>query len=106
MEDRELVCLILEDHLPNLYIDGVEYLRQLPEESREKNVAFTASGPDNNTQQPVLIDSSDSLSKTNGTNKEFHLNTNEVHVCSSLMLSPKTPLPVYVTNKPSDQNQI
>lgn len=83
MEDRELVCLMLEDHLPNLYIDGVEYLRQLPEESREKIVALIAPSSDYNTQQPVLIDSPDNLSETNGTNKDFHLNTNEVHICNS-----------------------
>ncbi|CAH8486446.1 unnamed protein product [Schistosoma turkestanicum] len=36
IEDKELVCLLLEDHLPKLYIDGVDYIGQLPDQSKEK----------------------------------------------------------------------
>uniref|UniRef100_A0A183B709 ATP synthase subunit s, mitochondrial n=1 Tax=Echinostoma caproni TaxID=27848 RepID=A0A183B709_9TREM len=58
MEDKELVCLMLEDHLPHLYIHGVEYLRQLPEESRQKIVAMISAGAEPEIAQ------SDSSSQT------------------------------------------
>lgn len=40
MEDKELVCLLLEDHLPKLFIDGVDYIEALPDESRQRIVAL------------------------------------------------------------------
>ncbi|KAH8860971.1 ATP synthase subunit s protein [Schistosoma japonicum] len=36
IEDKELVCLLLEDHLPMVYIDGVDYIGQLSSEAKEK----------------------------------------------------------------------
>ncbi|KAF6768793.1 Arginyl tRNA synthetase [Paragonimus kellicotti] len=40
MEDKELVCLLLEDHLPKLFIDGVNYLGELPRESQRSIIAL------------------------------------------------------------------
>ncbi|KAK4469590.1 hypothetical protein MN116_007127 [Schistosoma mekongi] len=36
IEDKELVCLLLEDHLPMVYIDGVDYIGQLSSEAKVK----------------------------------------------------------------------
>ncbi|KAG5451405.1 Distal membrane-arm assembly complex protein 2 [Clonorchis sinensis] len=44
MEDKELVCLLLEEHLPKLFISGVNYLGELPEEARRRVVALIGSG--------------------------------------------------------------
>ncbi|CAH8610704.1 unnamed protein product [Dicrocoelium dendriticum] len=34
MENKELACLMLEDHLPKLYVDGVDYLDALPDHAQ------------------------------------------------------------------------
>ncbi|CAH8532406.1 unnamed protein product [Schistosoma rodhaini] len=64
IEDKELVCLLLEDHLPKLYIDGVDYIGQLPDKSKEKilrlvstNEKYTqAQNEETNTDKVYLID--------------------------------------------------
>lgn len=64
IEDKELVCLLLEDHLPKLYIDGVDYIGQLPDKSKEKilrlvstNEKFTqAQNEETNTDKVYLIE--------------------------------------------------
>lgn len=40
MEDREFVCLLLEDYLPNVYIEGVDYLSNLPEDAKQRVLAL------------------------------------------------------------------
>ncbi|VDM33409.1 unnamed protein product [Hydatigera taeniaeformis] len=40
MKDRELVCLLLEDYLPKVYIEGVDYLGNLPEDARQRVLAL------------------------------------------------------------------
>lgn len=40
MENKELVCLLLEDHLPKLYIHGVDYVGRLPDDSKQKILAL------------------------------------------------------------------
>lgn len=42
MKDRELVCLLLEDYLPKVYIGGVDYLGNLPEDARQRVLALDA----------------------------------------------------------------
>ncbi|KAL5963126.1 Distal membrane-arm assembly complex protein 2 [Taenia solium] len=42
MKDRELVCLLLEDYLPKVYIEGVDYLGNLPEDARQRVLALDA----------------------------------------------------------------
>ncbi|CAH8505313.1 unnamed protein product [Schistosoma bovis] len=64
IEDKELVCLLLEDHLPKLYIDGVDYIGQLPDKSKEKilrlvsrNEKFTQTqNEETNVDKVYLID--------------------------------------------------
>ncbi|THD20704.1 ATP synthase subunit s protein [Fasciola hepatica] len=77
MEDKELVCLMLEDHLSHLYIDGVEYLRQLPEESRQKIVAMISAGQENEAQQPMLQSSFENPSNTHTTNRQISADIEE-----------------------------
>nr|CAH8838966.1 unnamed protein product [Trichobilharzia regenti] len=43
IKDKELVCLLLEDDLPKVYIDGVDYIGQLPSESKEKILQLVAA---------------------------------------------------------------
>ncbi|KAL7061614.1 hypothetical protein AAHC03_013 [Spirometra sp. Aus1] len=45
LEDREFVCLLLEDYLPKVYIEGVDYLGQLPEEQRQRVLSLSAPSP-------------------------------------------------------------
>uniref|UniRef100_A0A0R3TNA3 FH2 domain-containing protein n=1 Tax=Rodentolepis nana TaxID=102285 RepID=A0A0R3TNA3_RODNA len=40
LEDRELVCLLLEDYLPKVYIEGVDYLGNLPEDAKQRVLAL------------------------------------------------------------------
>ncbi|VDL19744.1 unnamed protein product [Hymenolepis diminuta] len=40
LEDRELVCLLLEDYLPEVYIEGVDYLGNLPEDAKQRVLAL------------------------------------------------------------------
>nr|CDS22511.1 ATP synthase subunit s protein [Echinococcus granulosus] len=40
LKDRELVCLLLEDYLPKVYIEGVDYLGNLPEDARQRVLAL------------------------------------------------------------------
>lgn len=42
LEQLELVCLLLEDHLPNVYIEGVDYIGKLPEDAKQRLVALEA----------------------------------------------------------------
>ncbi|KAL5112684.1 Distal membrane-arm assembly complex protein 2 [Taenia crassiceps] len=42
MKDRELVCLLLEDYLPKVYIEGVDYLGNLPEDARQRVLTLDA----------------------------------------------------------------
>ncbi|VDD79345.1 unnamed protein product [Mesocestoides corti] len=46
LEDRELVCLLLEEYLPKVYIEGVDYLGNLPEAAKQRVLALDSSEND------------------------------------------------------------
>ncbi|KAM7541035.1 hypothetical protein Aperf_G00000047093 [Anoplocephala perfoliata] len=52
LEDRELVCLLLEDYLPLVYIEGVDYLGNLPEDAKKRVLALPSP-----EKTPLLSDS-------------------------------------------------
>ncbi|VDN21036.1 unnamed protein product, partial [Dibothriocephalus latus] len=43
--NREFVCLLLEDYLPKVYIEGVDYLGQLSDEQRQRVLSISAPDP-------------------------------------------------------------
>ncbi|CAH8838763.1 unnamed protein product [Trichobilharzia szidati] len=53
IKDKELVCLLLEDDLPKVYIDGVDYIGQLPSESKEKILQLVAGSTTTTTTTAV-----------------------------------------------------
>ncbi len=40
------MCLLLEEHLPKVYIEGVDYLGRLPEDEKQRVLALAAPADD------------------------------------------------------------
>ena len=61
MEDRELVCLLLEDYLPKVYIEGVDYLGNLPEDAKQRILALDAPEPPKLLTEPKVEEEANAL---------------------------------------------
>ncbi|VDL97483.1 unnamed protein product [Schistocephalus solidus] len=64
LEDREFVCLLLEDYLPKVYIEGVDYLGQLSEEQRQRVLSLSAPSPVSLLPQKEKASDSDPAAST------------------------------------------